>query len=31
MSSNLHLFREIRRADAKLNDSVFSREIALKA
>jgi LacI family transcriptional regulator len=31
MSSNLHVFREIRRADVKLDDSVFSIKNTLKA
>jgi LacI family transcriptional regulator len=31
MSSNLHMFREIRRGEVKLDDSVFSREMALNA
>jgi LacI family transcriptional regulator len=30
MSSNLHLFREIRRADAKFDDSVLSGRISSK-
>ena len=31
MSSNLHLFREIRRADAKFDDSILSERILSKA